>query len=182
MTIYDLTVKDAFGKDIALSDYRGQVLLIVNTATGCGFTPQYEQLQTLYEKYKTEGFAVLDFPCNQFGGQAPGSDEEISQFCTLNYNTTFPRFAKTHVNGPDVSPLFRYLTENTTFAGFPPQHQLSALLDNMLAGVDPDYRSKSDIKWNFTKFLIDRNGKIAERFEPTHEGDDIERKIAALIK
>lgn len=181
MSLFNIIVKDVAGKDITLSAYKGKVLLVVNTATGCGFTPQYEQLQALYEKYRASGFEVLDFPCNQFGGQAPGSNTEIEQFCTLNYGTTFPRFAKTDVNGDNASPLFRFLTGNSSFKGFDPAHQLSALLDNMLSSADPDYKSKSDIKWNFTKFLIDRSGKVVERFEPTRSFEDLDRKISEII-
>lgn len=157
MDIYDFTVKDSKGNDISLSEYKGKVLLIVNTATGCGFTPQYKGLEELYRKYKSDGLEVLDFPCNQFGHQAPGSDAEINEFCTLKYDTTFPRFKKIDVNGPHESPLYKWLkSKKGGFLG-------------------------SRIKWNFTKFLIDRDGKVAGRFAPTTPPSKIESKIKKLL-
>jgi glutathione peroxidase len=182
MNFYDFKVKDTKGNDVPLSDYKGKVLLIVNTATGCGFTPQYEDLQALYEKYHNNGFEILDFPCNQFGAQAPGNAEEIENFCTINYGTTFLRFAKTEVIGENASPLFRYLTQNTRFEGFDPSHPITALLEQLLSDADPGYKTKSDIKWNFTKFLIDRNGSIVNRFEPTNNIENISSKIAEILK
>ena len=157
MTIYDLKVLNTKGEEVSLSDYRGKVLLIVNTATGCGFTPQYEGLQKLYDEYQNEGFEILDFPCNQFGNQAPGTDAEIGQFCSLNYNTTFPRFAKVDVNGKNEIPLFAYLKKEK---------------GGMMG---------SNIKWNFTKFLVDRNGKVVERFAPTVIPEKIESHIKELL-
>ncbi|MBQ8541255.1 MAG: glutathione peroxidase [Clostridia bacterium] len=157
MSIYNLTAKASDGSEQSLSAYKGKVLLIVNTATGCGFTPQYEALQALYEKYHAQGFEVLDFPCNQFGNQAPGTDEEITSFCTLNYNTTFPRFAKVEVNGENEHPLFTYLKKEK-------------------GGI-----MGSKIKWNFTKFLVDKEGKVVSRFSPTTTPDAIESKIKALL-
>ena len=157
MTIYDLKVLNTKGEEVSLSDYRGKVLLIVNTATGCGFTPQYEGLQKLYDEYQNEGFEILDFPCNQFGNQAPGTDAEIGQFCSLNYNTTFPRFAKVDVNGKNEIPLFAYLKKEK---------------GGMMG---------SNIKWNFTKFLVDRNGKVVERFAPTVTPEKIESHIKELL-
>ena len=157
MTIYDLKVLNTKGEEVSLGDYRGKVLLIVNTATGCGFTPQYEGLQKLYDEYQNEGFEILDFPCNQFGNQAPGTDAEIGQFCSLNYNTTFPRFAKVDVNGKNEIPLFAYLKKEK---------------DGMMG---------SSIKWNFTKFLVDRNGKVVERFAPTVTPEKIESHIKELL-
>jgi glutathione peroxidase len=158
MKIYDFDVKGFDGNMMSMKEYEGKVLLIVNTATGCGFTPQYEGLQQLYDKYKEDGFEVLDFPCNQFGNQAPGSNEEIHQFCQLKYNTSFPMFSKVDVNGENEDPLFGYLKE-----------QKKTLLGKK-------------IKWNFTKFLVDRNGTVVERFEPTTEPKQIEAKIVALLK
>ena len=181
MNVYHIKVNDTAGKEVSLSEYRGKVLLIVNTTTGCGFTPQYEALQAMYDKYKGKGFEILDFPCNQFGNQAPGSAEEIESFCTLNYGTTFPRFAKIEVNGENAAPLFRELTQNTSFQGFDPEHPITPVLEKMLSAADPDYKSKSDIKWNFTKFLIDREGNLLERFEPTRDVGVIEGKVAALL-
>ena len=157
MEIYDFTVKDAKGNDVSLSQYKGKVLLIVNTATGCGFTPQYEGLEKLYKEYKDKGFEVLDFPCNQFLNQAPGTDEEISSFCTLKYDTTFPRFKKIDVNGDNAIPLYKWLKE-----------QKGGLFGNA-------------IKWNFTKFLVDRNGKVVGRFSPTTPPSKIEGDIKKLL-
>lgn len=157
MSIYDFTVKDTKGKDISMSEFKGKVLLIVNTATGCGFTPQYKGLENLYESYKDRGFEVLDFPCNQFGHQAPGSDNEIHEFCTLKYDTTFPLFKKIDVNGKNASPLFKWLkSQKSGFMG-------------------------SRIKWNFTKFLVDRNGKVVARFAPTTKPEKIEKDIIKLL-
>ena len=157
MTIYDYTVKGRAGEDVSLSTYKDKVLLVVNTATGCGFTPQYEGLQKLYDKYKEKGFEILDFPCNQFANQAPGTIEEIQSFCTLNYGTTFPRFAKIDVNGKNASDLYKFLKKE----------KKSAL--------------GSSIKWNFTKFLIDREGKVVKRFAPTDTPESIEADIVALL-
>lgn len=149
MNIYDLTVKNNKGEDVSLADYKGKVLLIVNTATRCGLTPQYEGLERLYEKYSAQGFEVLDFPCNQFAFQAPGSDEKIDSFCKLKYDTRFPRFAKIKVNGSDEAPLYTYL--KSQFEG--------------------------RIKWNFTKFLIGKDGTVKARFEPTQTPEKTESAI-----
>lgn len=157
MSVYDFTVKDADGNGVSMESYRGKVLLIVNTATGCGFTPQYEGLEGLYEKYRESGFEVLDFPCNQFGGQAPGTEEEIVSFCQMNYGTKFKQFAKINVNGPDEEPLFAYL-----------KGQKRGLMGG-------------DIKWNFTKFLIDRDGNVIARFSSMTEPEKIEPKVKALL-
>ena len=165
-SVYDFKVKDMSGKEVSLSQYKGKVLLIVNTAVKCGFTPQYEELQALYEKYKDKGLVILDFPCNQFGGQAPGDIESIHEFCVSKYNTTFPQFDKIDVNGPGQSPLFAFLKSKQGFKGFGSGEQ-AKFMDEMLKKQDPDYASKPDIKWNFTKFLVDANGNVAARFEPT---------------
>ena len=157
MGIYDIAVKDRSGADVSLSEYKGKVLLIVNTATGCGFTPQYEGLQKLYDAYQGKGFEVLDFPCNQFAGQAPGTIEEIQSFCTLNYGTTFPRFAKIDVNGRNASPLFAYLKKQKKGA-------LGAT-----------------IQWNFTKFLIDREGNVVGRYAPADTPASIEPDLLKLL-
>lgn len=166
MNVYDFSVKKQDGGEVSLSEYKGKVLLIVNTATACGFTPQYDELQELYDKYKDKGFEILDFPCNQFGEQAPGDDEEIHSFCTGRFGITFPQFSKIDVNGENASPLFKWLTENTKFEGFGIS-PLTAILSGVVKKMDKDYKNNSKIKWNFTKFLIDRNGEIAARFEPT---------------
>lgn len=157
MNIYDFKVKDTKGNDVSLEQYKGKVLLIVNTATGCGFTPQYEGLENLYRKYRDRGFEILDFPCNQFGHQAPGTDAEIGQFCTLNYDTTFPRFKKIDVNGENAAPLYKWL-----------KSQKKGFLN-------------SAIKWNFSKFLIDRNGNVIDRFSPTTKPEKLESDIQKLL-
>jgi glutathione peroxidase len=157
MSIYDYNVKTMEGQEKSLNEYKGKVLLIVNTATGCGFTPQYEGLENLYKKYREQGFEILDFPCNQFANQAPGSNDEIHSFCTLQYGTTFPQFAKIDVNGANESPLYTYLKKqkNGVFGG--------------------------KIKWNFTKFLIDRNGNVVARYAPTETPAALDKKIAAVL-
>ena len=167
MNIYDFTVKAQDGSDVLLSDYKGKVLLVVNTATGCGFTPQYDELQDLYDEFKDKGLEILDFPCNQFGDQAPGDDEEIHSFCTGRYGITFPQFSKVEVNGENAIPLFKWLTENTKFEGFG-MSPMGVMLSGVVKKNDKDYKKNGNIKWNFTKFLIDRNGEIVARFEPTY--------------
>ena len=176
-TIYDFSVKDRKGKDVSLKEYANEVLLIVNTATKCGFTPQYDELEKLYKDYHSQGFEILDFPCNQFGQQAPGTDESIHEFCKLNFGTDFPRFKKVKVNGDDAEPLFKFLKEQKGFAGWDPEHNLTAILDDMLSKEDPDYKQKPDIKWNFTKFLINKKGQVVARFEPTTKIEVIEAQI-----
>lgn len=158
MGIYDFTVKDAKGNDVSMADYKGKVLLIVNTATGCGFTPQYDGLQDLYEKYNPQGFEILDFPCNQFGNQAPGTEEEIASFCSSRYGITFKLFAKIKVNGEGAEPLFEYL-----------KSQKKGMLGS------------ANIKWNFTKFLVDKDGNVVERFAPTDKPESIDSKIKELL-
>lgn len=181
-TVFDFTVKDRKGKDVALRSYAGEVLLIVNTATKCGFTPQYEELEKIYEKYHSQGFEVLDFPCNQFGQQAPGTDEALHQFCKLNYGTEFPRFKKIKVNGPDADPLFKYLQEQRGFEGFQMEHPIAPVLVDLLSKEDADYAKKADIKWNFTKFLVNKMGLVVARFEPTESMENIEKQIEELLK
>ena len=181
-TVYDFTVKDRKGQDVSLKEYANEVLLIVNTATKCGFTPQYEELEKLYEKYRSQEFVVLDFPCNQFGQQAPGTDESIHEFCKLNFGTEFPRFKKVKVNGPDADPLFLFLQEQKGFAGWDMEHPIAHILDDMLSKEDPDYKEKPSIKWNFTKFLVDKKGMVVARFEPTTKMEVIEKKIEELLK
>ena len=181
MNAYDFTVKAQNGSDVSLADYRGKVILIVNTATGCGFTPQYKELQAIYEAHHKDGLEILDFPCNQFGGQAPGSDEEIHDFCTGRYGITFPQFAKVDVNGEDAIPLFKWLTDNTKFEGFDKLHPIGLLLSRMLKMQDRNYKESSSVKWNFTKFLIDKNGEIAARFEPTASLKKVRAKIEEVL-
>ncbi len=176
-SIYDFKVKDDVGKDVLLADYRGKVLLIVNTATRCGFTPQYKELEALYEKYRAEGLEILDFPCNQFGAQAPGTIQEIHQFCTANFDIHFPQFDKIDVNGTGESPLYTYLKAQKGFSGFDLKDQRGKMMDEMLRKQDAGYDKKSDIKWNFTKFLVARDGRVLKRYEPTENMSDIEADI-----
>lgn len=176
-SIYDYTVLDNEGNEVSLAEYKGKVLLIINSATHCGFTPQYKELEAMYTKDKDKGFVILDFPCNQFGEQAPGSDSEISQFCSMKYNVDFPQFHKIDVNGPDAAPLFTYLKEQKGFAGFDPKNPLTPTLEDILSKADPDYAKSSDIKWNFTKFLVDREGNVVARFEPTEDMAVVEEKV-----
>lgn len=179
MSVYDFTVKGQDGADVSLESVAGKVLLIVNTATECGFTPQYADLQKLYNEFHEQGLEILDFPCNQFGAQAPGADEEIHLFCTGRFGITFPQFAKIDVNGEQAIPLYQWLTMNTEFGGFSGPHK--DLMDSIAAQMDPDYKNNGDIKWNFTKFVINRNGNIVARFEPTDDMADVREKILALI-
>ena len=158
MSVYDFVMKDAEGNDVSLADYKGKVLMIVNTATGCGFTPQYNGLEELYEKYKDKGFEILDFPCNQFGEQAPGTDEEITEFCTINFGVSFKQFSKIDVNGENEAPLYTYL-----------KGEKGGILG-------------TKIKWNFTKFLVDREGNVVERYAPTVTPERMEPKIVELLK
>lgn len=176
-SIYDYTVKDDAGKDVSLSTYKGKVLLIVNTATKCGFTPQYKDLQALYEKYRTQGLEILDFPCNQFGSQAPGTIQEIHQFCTANFAIQFPQFDKIDVNGPNESPLYTYLKSQKGFGGFDLNDQTGSMLDKMFSKNDPDYAKNSNIKWNFTKFLVSRDGKVLKRYEPSDKMANVEADV-----
>lgn len=179
--IYSFEVGAQDGKTLQLSDLKGKVLLIVNTASKCGFTPQYTELEQLYKSYRENGFEILDFPCNQFGGQSPEDDAERTTFCQLNYGTTFPQLKKIEVNGDDASPLYKWLKAERGFEGFDEGHPLSEKLDEILRGADPDYAQKPDIKWNFTKFLVDRNGKVVARFEPTADMKRVEKAIEALL-
>ena len=175
--IYKYSVKDDAGQDVSLSQYRGRVLLIVNTATRCGFTPQYKELEALYERYASEGLEILDFPCNQFGEQAPGSIQEIHQFCTANFDIRFPQFDKIEVNGDGEAPLYTYLKSQRGFGGFDLNDKTGALLDNMFRKQDPEYDKTPSIKWNFTKFLVTRDGRVVKRYEPTDKMADIEADI-----
>lgn len=180
MSIYDFKVKTQGGEEISLSDYHGKVLLIVNTATGCGFTPQYDELQDIYEEYQAKGLEILDFPCNQFGGQAPGSDEEIHSFCTGRYGITFPQFAKIEVNGENAEPLYKWLTDNSKFEGFG-MSPMGLAMNAVAKKQDKDYKNNGSVKWNFTKFLIDKNGNIAARFEPTASLKKLREKIEEVL-
>lgn len=179
MNVYDFTVKAQDGREVALSEYKGKVLLVVNTATGCGFTPQYEELQQIYESLHEKGLEILDFPCNQFGSQAPGEDEEIHDFCTGRYGITFEQYSKIDVNGPNAIPLYQWITANTKFSGFSGPSKL--VLGPIVKKMDPDYKNNGNIKWNFTKILINREGNIAMRFEPTASLKEVQTKIEELL-
>lgn len=179
MRIYDFKVKTTDGSEVCLSDYKDKVVLIINSATGCGFTPQYEDLQCIYEKYKERAFIILDFPCNQFANQAPGSNEEIVDFCNARYGITFPIFAKIEVNGKNAEPLFSYLKSQQGFQASDKGNALAAMAMKMLGKKSK--AEKNDIKWNFTKFLIDRNGSVVARFEPTAGMKTVEERIGELL-
>lgn len=180
MSIYDFTVTARDGSEVKISDYRGNVLLIVNTATGCGFTPQYTELQEIYDEFKDKGFEILDFPCNQFGDQAPGTDEEIHTFCTGRFGITFPQFAKVDVNGENAIPLFTWLCEKGKFEGFD-KNPTGMMMSQMLKKMDKNYKSTNTVKWNFTKFLVDREGNVVARFEPTASMKKVKEKVASII-
>lgn len=180
MSIYDYTVPKADGGELKLSDLKGRVMLIVNTATGCGFTPQYEALEKLYEKYNDKGLEVIDIPCNQFGNQAPGTDDEIHSFCALHYNTKYTQMKKSEVNGKNELPLYTYLKSQKGFKGFS-DHKYREALEKMLSENDYNWADISDIKWNFTKFIVDRNGNVVSRLEPMDDLDKMEAAIKEVI-
>ena len=180
-TVYDFTVKDRKGNEVPLSQYKGKVLLVVNTATGCGFTPHYEPLEAMYKEYREQGFEILDFPCNQFANQAPGSEDEIHQFCTVKFGADFPQFKKIDVNGETADPLFAYLATEKPFEGFGKGLKNAAL--NKYADMNnKKYGDKAYIKWNFTKFLVDREGKVIARFEPTVDMAQVKAAVAQQLK
>jgi Glutathione peroxidase len=179
-TVYDFSVKDRTGAEVNLSEYRGKVLLIVNTATGCGFTPHYEPLETMYKELKDKGFEILDFPCNQFANQAPGSDDEIHSFCTVKFGTEFPQFAKLDVNGETADPLFAFLAAEKPFEGFG-KGLKSATLKKFSDMNNKTFGDKAYIKWNFTKFLVDREGKVVARFEPTADMKKVRAAVEAVL-
>ena len=180
MSIYDFTVPTPKGEEISLKDYEGKVILIVNTATGCGLTPHYKPIEQMYEDLHDKGFEVIDVPCNQFAGQTPGTDEEIHEFCQLKYKTQFPQMKKSDVNGENALPLFKYLKEQKGFEGFG-KGPTALVMSKMLAKSDKDYASKPDIKWNFTKFIVDRSGNVVARFEPTADMKDVRKCVESLI-
>lgn len=181
MGVYDFKAKTNRGVEKSLGDYRGKVLLIVNTASKCGFTPQYEGLEALYKKYKDQGLEILGFPCNQFAEQEPGTNEEVQAFCRLNYGVTFQLFEKGDVRGENAQPLFKYLTSQKGFKGFDPNHKNTPILTKVLKESFPEYLKGDSIKWNFTKFLIDREGNVVDRFEPTTEPSALEPAIEKLL-
>lgn len=177
MSIYDFTVKNSHGDAVSLKDYEGKVLLVVNTATRCGLTPQYTALQELYDKHNNQGFEILDFPCNQFLNQAPESDEEIGEFCTLNFGTTFPRFAKIEVNGENAAPLYVWLKQQ---APEDKGNDETKAFENRVKRHTPE-NTETDIKWNFGKFLIDRKGNVVARYAPAYLPEALEQDIEALL-
>ncbi len=181
MTIYDFSVPKAKNEgELSLKEFEGKVLLIVNTATGCGFTPHYKDLEEMYEKYHDRGFEILDIPCNQFAGQTPGTDDEIHEFCTLKYKTQFPQMKKSDINGENALPLYAFLKEQKGFKGFgagPAALAMSAMLKKQ----DKNYKENPDIKWNFTKFVVDREGNVVERFEPTESMKKVDKCVASLL-
>ena len=180
MSFYDFTVSAKDGSPVSLRTYEGKVLLIVNTATGCGFTPQYDDLERIYAAYHEQGFEVLDFPCNQFANQAPESDDEITAFCRLKFGTEFPQFKKVDVNGETADPLFAALAAEKPFVGFG-KGLKNAALGKFAAANNKRYGDKCHVGWNFTKFLIDREGQLVARFEPTESMDEVEAAIKALL-
>ncbi|SHF11370.1 glutathione peroxidase [Schwartzia succinivorans] len=181
MGIYDFVVKTSKGEEKSLADYKGKVLLIVNTASKCGFTPQFKELQDLYMKYKDKGLEILGFPCNQFAEQDPGTNEEVQQFCRLNYGVTFQIFEKGDVRDETAQPLFKYLVSQKGFEGFDANHPITEKLVAALKENFPHFLEGDDIKWNFTKFLVDREGNVVARFEPTTVPSAIAADIEKLL-
>ena len=179
MSIYDIKIKNRNGEEISLEKYKGKTLIIVNTATGCGFTPQYEGLEKLYEEYNKKGLEILDFPCNQFGHQAPGTDDEIHEFCTAKYQTQFDQLAKIEVNGENEHPLYTYLKKQQ------PKEEVQGLKNKMamkaIEKISTTANHPEDIKWNFTKFLVDKNGNVVKRYDPTFDPKNIEKDLKEII-
>jgi len=180
MSFYDYSVPAVDGREVSMSEYKGKVVLVVNTATGCGFTPQYEDLENMYEKYNPSGLEIIDVPCNQFAGQTPGTDEEIRNFCTLKYDTKFVQMKKSDVNGENELPLYTFLKSEKGFEGFGKGPKALAM-SVMLKGIDKDYKNNPNIKWNFTKFLIDREGNVVARFEPLEDMKKVEEAVKSLL-
>lgn len=179
MSIYEYKIQNRNGDEISLKEFKGKVLIIVNTATGCGFTPQYEGLENLYKKYHDKGLEVLDFPCNQFGNQAPGTDDEIHEFCALKYNTSFDQFTKVDVNGENELPLYTYIKKEIK------EDKIEGMKNKMamkaVEKLSKTTKKDGDIKWNFTKFLVDREGNVVGRYSPTYKPEDMEEDIKKLI-
>ena len=180
MSIYEYSVTTPKGEEISLRTYEGKVMIIVNTATGCGFTPHYKELEELYEKYHDQGLEIIDIPCNQFAGQTPGTDAEIHEFCTLKYHTQFPQMKKSDVNGETALPLYNYLKSQQGFKGFG-KGPMALAMGAMLKKIDKDYKNNPEIKWNFTKFIVDRQGNVVARVEPTEGMKAVEKEVAKLI-
>ena len=181
MNFYDFKLTDIDGEEVSLSDYKGKVLIIVNTASKCGFTPQYEELQKLYDKYNSEGLVILGFPSNQFAEQEPGSNGEVKSFCLVNYGVSFPLFEKTDVRGENVHPLFKYLTDKTEFKGFDVSTEGGNKLHTFLSANFPETLEGNSIKWNFTKFLINKDGDIVDRYESPISPLSLEDQIKSLL-
>ena len=180
MGFYDQSVKDAKGNEISMREFEGKVVLIVNTATGCGFTPQYKEIEEMYEKFHEKGLEIIDVPCNQFKGQAPGTDEEIHQFCQLHYNTQFPQMKKSDVNGENAIELYKFLKSQKGFEGFG-KGKTALLMAGLLMTIDKNSKNNPEIKWNFTKFLVDRQGNVVARFEPTADMAEVSKAVEALL-
>ena len=182
MSIYDYKVKDIRGREVSLKEYSGKLLLIVNTASKCGFTPQYDGLEKLYQKYKDQGFEILGFPSNQFLAQEPGGNEEIASFCKINYGVTFPLFSKIDVRGEGAEPLFGYLTEAAPFVGFELDKEMGRKIHDVVKAHYPDNLEGNAVKWNFTKFLIARDGTVKGRYEPTVTPEELDPVIRQALK
>jgi glutathione peroxidase len=182
MNIYEFKANTIDGEEVSLEAYKGKVLVIVNTASKCGFTPQYEELQRIYDEYNSQGLEILGFPCNQFGGQEPENNSGVKNFCEINYGVNFPLFEKTEVRGKDASDLFKYLTENAPFKGFDMELPSSRMLHSFLSDKFPEFLIDNSIKWNFTKFLIDKEGNVVKRFESTTEPADMVLDINTLLR
>ena len=179
MNIYDYKIKRRDGEDISLDNFKGKTLIIVNTATGCGFTPQYEGLEKLYEEYRDKGLEIIDIPCNQFGNQAPGTDGEIHEFCALKYNTSFDQYAKSDVNGENELPLYTYLKgqiKEDIIKGVKNKLAMKAIKK-----ISKSTQKEGDIRWNFTKFLVDKNGKVLKRYSPTFKPEDMKEDIEKIL-
>ena len=180
MGFYDYSVKTPAGEDFSMSQFEGKVVLVVNTATGCGFTPQYKDIEQMYEDFHERGLEVLDIPCNQFAGQTPGTDDEIHEFCTLHYKTRFPQMKKSDVNGENALPLYTFLKAQKGFEGFG-KGPAALAMGLMLKKIDKNYKNNPDIKWNFTKFVIDRSGNVVARFEPTADMKTVSACVESLL-
>ena len=179
-SFYDYSVTKRDGSGLSMNEFRGKVVLVVNTATGCGFTPQYKDLEDIYEEFHDQGLEILDVPCNQFAGQTPGTDEEVHTFCTLKYNTKFDQMKKSDVNGENALDLYKFLKSQKMFEGFG-KGPKAMLMNTMLKKIDPDYKNNSEIKWNFTKFLVDRKGNVVRRFEPTEDMKNVREAVKELL-
>ncbi|MBU8907903.1 glutathione peroxidase [Desertibacillus haloalkaliphilus] len=182
MTIYDIEVEKATGEKMPLSTYKGKVLLIVNTASKCTFTPQFDDLQKLYDKFNNNNFEILGFPCNQFGEQEPGTNQEAQAFCQLNYGVKFPVFGKIAVNGEEQAPLFQYLKREAGFEGFDDSNSSAKLMRMMISERNPEWLTGDAIKWNFTKFLVNEHGQVIKRYEPYEEPIDFATDIEQLLR